>query len=219
MDVESLEADMIQKLDAFLEHVMSEEIVADGTVAENQTQITNLWNCREGIAECLNHWGGVYKYDLSLPLPQLYSLVEKTKARMLEAGLLGDDESHPVVDVVGYGHMGDSNLHLNVPVRKFDKKVEKLLEPWIYEQVQELKGSISAEHGLGIAKKDFIGYSRSDTMIGLMKQVKNLYDPVSCELDVGKELMLTELAEWYHEPVQVHLDGRRIHTIINDCML
>jgi FAD/FMN-containing dehydrogenase len=169
----------MQKLDAFLEHVMSEEIVADGTVAENQTQITNLWSCREGIAETLNHWGGVYKYDLSLPLPQLYSLVEATRARMLEAGLLGEDESHPVVDVIGYGHMGDSNLHLNVPVRKFTKEVEKLLEPWIYEQVQEMKGSISAEHGLGIAKKDFIGYSRSDTMIGLMKQVKKLYDPVS----------------------------------------
>jgi len=157
---------------------MSEEIVADGTVAENQTQISNLWSCREGIAEALNHWGGVYKYDLSLPLPQLYSLVEKTRDRMTEAGLLGDTDDHPVVEVVGYGHMGDSNLHLNIPVRRFDKKVEQILEPWVYEQVQALNGSISAEHGLGIAKKDFIGYSRSDTMIGLMKAVKNLYDPV-----------------------------------------
>lgn len=188
---------------------MSEEIVADGTVAENQTQITNLWNCREGIAETLNHWGGVYKYDLSLPLPKLYSLVEATKARMLEAGVMGEDESHPVVDVIGYGHMGDSNLHLNVPVRKFTKDVEKLLEPWIYEQVQELKGSISAEHGLGIAKKDFIGYSRSDTMIGLMKQVKKLYDPVSllcCRLGIVTMLTDFDFAEWHHESVQVHLD-------------
>ena len=63
-------------------------------------------------------------------------------------------------------------------MRRFDKKVEQILEPWVYEQVQALNGSISAEHGLGIAKKDFIGYSRSDTMIGLMKAVKNLYDPV-----------------------------------------
>lgn len=185
-----------QKLEGFLEHIMSEEIVADGTVAENATQAANLWACREGIAECLNHWGGVYKYDLSLPLPQLYSLVEKCRARMQEKGLMGDEASgKPVVDVVGYGHMGDSNLHLNVPVRKFTKEVEKALEPWVYEQVAELKGSISAEHGLGLAKKDFIQYSRSETMIKLMKSVKDTYDPVSLDgrVLVDLEYVLTGL--------------------------
>lgn len=99
---------------------------------------------------------------------------------MTEAGLVGTDDSYPVVDVVGYGHMGDANLHLNVPVRRFDKTVEKALEPFVYEWVQKRKGSISAEHGLGVTKKPYIGYSKSETMIKLMKQIKNLYDPVSC---------------------------------------
>ncbi len=106
-------------------------------------------------------------------------MVEDTRARVDAAGLLGDTEEYPVRDVVGYGHMGDSNLHLNISSRRYDERVEKILEPFVYEWIAARQGSISAEHGLGLAKKNYIGYSRSDTMIGLMKQIKSLYDPVS----------------------------------------
>jgi FAD/FMN-containing dehydrogenase len=166
-----------EKLQAFLEHVMETEVVSDGVLAQDQTQIQELWSWREGITECLGHDGGVYKYDLSIPIGELYDLVNETRDRLTEAGLLGNDASHPVVDVVGYGHMGDANLHLNIPVRKFDKSVEKQLEPFVYEWVQKRNGSISAEHGLGVTKKPYIGYSKSETMIKLMKQIKDLYDP------------------------------------------
>ena len=167
------------KLEAFLEHVMSEDIVSDGTLAQDETQIQSLWAWREGIAEALGHIGGVYKYDLSIPLPEMYRLVEDTRARLESANLVGDDpKQHPVVGVAGYGHMGDSNLHLNVSTRRFDKRVEAQLEPWVYEWIRSRKGSISAEHGLGLAKKKFIGYSKSETMIRLMRQIKDLYDPV-----------------------------------------
>ncbi|KAF2754691.1 hypothetical protein EJ05DRAFT_468456 [Pseudovirgaria hyperparasitica] len=166
-----------EKLQSFLEYVMENEIVADGVLAQDQTQVADLWTWREGITECLGHWGAVYKYDLSIPISSMYDLVNDTRARLEEAGLVGDDDSKPVVDVVGYGHMGDANLHLNVPCRRFDKEVEKLIEPFVYEWVQKKKGSISAEHGLGITKKPYIGYSRSETMVKLMQQIKNLYDP------------------------------------------
>jgi len=171
---------------------MSESIVADGVVAQDQTQAKALWSCRDGIPEALSHWGGVYKYDLSIPIPELYSLVDATRERLTSAGLLspadaedkeGVEDSNkdefPVVDVVGFGHMGDGNLHLNIPTRRFNKEVEKVLEPFVYEWVQKRNGSISAEHGLGLAKKPYIEYSRSKTMVGLMKQIKKLYDPVS----------------------------------------
>ncbi|TXC09807.1 hypothetical protein FocTR4_00005532 [Fusarium oxysporum f. sp. cubense] len=165
------------KLETFLEDVMTREVIADGVVAQDETQLRNLWGWREGITECLGHWGGTYKYDISIPLDEMYTIVEDTKARLIDLGLLGDTSDHPVVDVLGYGHMGDSNLHLNIPVRRYDPAVEKALEPWVYEWIQKRSGSISAEHGLGIAKKKFIGYSRDDTTIGLMKQIKNLFDP------------------------------------------
>lgn len=164
---------------------METEVVSDGVLAQDQTQIAELWSCREGVPEVLGHWGGVYKYDLSLPIEDMYDLVNDVRDRLTGAGLVGDDDSHPVVDVVGYGHMGDANLHLNIPTRRYDKEVEKQLEPYVYEWVQGKNGSISAEHGLGIAKKAFIGYSRSDTMVRLMKQIKDLYDPVSSDAGIS----------------------------------
>ncbi|KUL92280.1 hypothetical protein ZTR_02347 [Talaromyces verruculosus] len=165
------------KLETFLEHVLGEGIVADGVLAQDETQIQSLWRWREGITESLSHLGGTYKYDVSIPLPELYQLVEDTKARLTEKGLVGDDDSFPVRAVVGYGHMGDSNLHLNVSVRQYTKEVEQAIEPWVYEWIAKRNGSISAEHGLGVAKKEFIGYSQNDTNIKLMKQLKDLYDP------------------------------------------
>lgn len=168
-----------EKLSTFLEHVMGEEIVQDGVLAQDQTQFNDLWKCREEISDALAHWGGVYKYDLSIPISEMYQLVDDTRERMVKAGLLGDTDDYPAVDVVGYGHMGDANLHLNVAVRRYDKRVEKELEPFVFEWVAKRNGSISAEHGLGISKKPYIGFSRSETMIRLMKQIKDLYDPVS----------------------------------------
>ena len=191
-----------EKLEKFLEYVMGEEIVSDGVLAQDETQIKTLWSWREGIPESLGHWGGVYKYDLSIPISELYQLVEDTRERLFSAGFIGEGDEHPVVEVVGYGHMGDSNLHLNIPTRRFDKEVEKKLEPFVYEWVAKRNGSISAEHGLGIAKKPYISYSRSETMLKLMRQIKGLYDPVSdnkpkkfCPITTNKGV------ERYHEPL------------------
>ena len=195
-----------EKLQSFLEHVMESEIVSDGVVSENQTQANSLWECREGVPEASQHWGGVYKYDVSLPIADMYQLVIDCRKRLSNAGLMGDDDSFPVVDAVGYGHMGDANLHLNVAVRRYDKSVEKELEPWVYEWIAKKNGSISAEHGLGIAKAPYIGYSKNETLIRLMKQIKDLYDPVSPAVFVIElsKLVLTGLLEWDHESVQVH---------------
>ena len=193
------------KLESFLENVMGEEIVSDGVQAQDETQIKSLWSWREGVPECLGHWGGVYKYDLSIPIPELYSIVDDTRDRLQSAGLLGDNTNHPVVGVVGYGHMGDANLHLNVPTRRYDKEVEKQLEPFVYEWIAKRNGSISAEHGLGLAKKAFIGYSRDETSIRLMKQLKDLYDPVSSSQSSLLEIGADWEPERHHESVQIYI--------------
>ncbi|TQS37558.1 hypothetical protein Golomagni_01962 [Golovinomyces magnicellulatus] len=165
------------KLSKFLEFALEKEIICDGVLAQDETQIKNIWSWRERIPESLGHWGGVYKYDLSIPINDLYALVNDVRKRIENADLIGDSNHYPVSAVAGYGHMGDSNLHLNVATRWYDKRVENLLEPYVYEWVGERNGSISAEHGLGLAKRNYIQYSRSSTMIRLMKQIKNLYDP------------------------------------------
>ncbi|KAF3940766.1 hypothetical protein ABW19_dt0207731 [Dactylella cylindrospora] len=167
------------KLEAFLESVMEQEIVADGTLAQDESQTAALWGWREGLPEACAQWGGTYKYDVSIPLNEFYTLVEDCRKRFEDAGLVSgpDDNSQPVVGVVGWGHMGDSNLHLNVAVRRYDKEVEKLMEPWVYEWIQKRRGSISAEHGLGFAKRDFVQYSRDPTSLEIMRRVKKTFDP------------------------------------------
>lgn len=165
------------KLESFLESAMEQGVVEDGIVAQDESQLRTLWQWREQIPEASTIGGGVYKYDVSLPLKDLYGLVEAVRERLGKFDLIGDSSDFPVVDAIGYGHVGDGNLHLNVAVRKYCKEVEKALEPFVYEYIQEKKGSISAEHGLGFQKKPYIGYSKSDTEIKMMKQLKQHYDP------------------------------------------
>ena len=90
--------------------------------------------------------GATYKYDLSLPPPKLYELVEVMRQRL----------SHREVRVVGYGHLGDSNLHLNISIPDWKEEVREAIEPFVYEWTAEHGGSISAEHGLGQMKPECI---------------------------------------------------------------
>jgi D-lactate dehydrogenase (cytochrome) len=167
-----------EKLETFLGNAMEEGLVDDGIIAQDETQLKNLWSWRESIPEASTAAGGVFKYDVSIPLPDLYGLVEATNERLNEAGIASmEDESKPVVQAIGYGHVGDGNLHLNVCVREYSKQIESVLEPFVYEWIQLKKGSISAEHGLGFQKKNYIGYSKNHVEISMIKQIKNLYDP------------------------------------------
>ncbi|GMG30074.1 unnamed protein product [[Candida] boidinii] len=156
---------------------MEEGVVSDGVVSQDESQLKTLWRWREGISEASTKEGGVYKYDVSLPLPVLYDLVNETREKLLKAGLLGETDEFPVLDSIGYGHIGDGNLHLNVCVRRYSKEVEKCLEPFIYEWIQSHKGSISAEHGLGFQKKNYIAYSKSENELVLIKKIKSQFDP------------------------------------------
>ncbi|GAV53102.1 hypothetical protein ZYGR_0AI03840 [Zygosaccharomyces rouxii] len=164
------------KLEAFLESVIEEALVVDGVVAQDETELQNLWQWRELIPESAQADGGVYKYDISLPLKDLYSLVEAANQRLEQVGILGDAPK-PVIRAIGYGHVGDGNLHLNVAVREYSKQVEEALEPFVYEFVSSKQGSISAEHGLGFQKKNYIGYTKTEPEIKLIKDLKDHYDP------------------------------------------
>lgn len=168
-----------EKLEAFLESAMTEELVVDGVVAQDAGEVTNLWQWRELIPEALGKGGGVYKYDVSIPLNKLYDIVGDVQQRLEAAGVVGDTDEFPVIAAAGYGHIGDGNLHLNVPMRRYDKTVEKLLEPYVYEWIEQVQGSISAEHGLGLAKKNYIQYSKDAGLVKMMKGIKEHYDPVS----------------------------------------
>ncbi|KAM5271025.1 D-2-hydroxyglutarate dehydrogenase, mitochondrial isoform 1-T4 [Hipposideros larvatus] len=156
-----------EKLSIFLEQVLGSGLVTDGTLATDQRKIKALWALRERITEALSLDGYVYKYDVSLPVERLYDLVTELRAR------LGPQAKH----VVGYGHLGDGNLHLNVTAEAFSASLLGDLEPYVYEWTAGQRGSVSAEHGVGFKKKDVLDYSKPPEALQLMQQLKALLDP------------------------------------------
>ena len=158
------------KLESFLERVMV-DLVVDGTLAQSQAEATELWKIREGIPEAANAQGKVYKYDVSLPINKLYDLVVASRDQM------SSNNKHSLTDCVGYGHMGDGNLHLNVCGTSFNAENQAILEPFVYEFTRDVHGSISAEHGIGQMKRNALHYSKSSEHIALMKSMKALIDP------------------------------------------
>jgi len=156
-----------QKLHKALESTMSQGFVTDGTVGASETQCKELWSLRERIAESLTHDGYCYKYDISLPHDIMYDVVLACRERM------GD----LATTTVGYGHIGDSNLHLNVTSPDYSKEIMDLLEPWLQEVTGKHNGSVSAEHGLGFKKKDQIYFSKSREAVQQMQLLKKVFDP------------------------------------------
>lgn len=90
-------------------------LVLDGVVASSDTQRAQVWQVREGISEALRHRGAIYKYDLSFRLPEMYGVVEEARRRVEQAFPDGDVGGGGLpAAVVGYGHLGDGNVHLNI---------------------------------------------------------------------------------------------------------
>ncbi|WWC93154.1 uncharacterized protein L201_008121 [Kwoniella dendrophila CBS 6074] len=167
------------KLTGLLEHLMENEMVLDGVLAQDSTQFQALWKLRELVPESAGKAGSVYKYDVSVPVAKMYEPVEQLRVKLREGGVLeGDGKMEgPIKAVTGYGHIGDGNIHINIVATKYTDEIEKIIEPYVYEVVSKYDGSISAEHGLGVMKAPYIGYSKNQTSIELMKKVKQMFDP------------------------------------------
>ncbi|KAJ0405670.1 hypothetical protein ATCC90586_004473 [Pythium insidiosum] len=157
----------MDKLEAYLERAMDDGLVVDGTVAQDAQQARKLFLLREDITLALSARGFVYKYDISLPIAHYYEIVEQTRARLAPLG----------ADVVAFGHLGDCNLHLNVSTPAYDARVFQALEPFVFEWTANVRGSISAEHGIGLHKPAFLHLSKSASAIELMRRMKQLLDP------------------------------------------
>ncbi len=147
--------------------------VTDGVISQSETQAKALWQLREGISESIAPYTP-YKNDLSVcirEVPDFLADVDKFV-----------NESYPDFEVCWYGHIGDGNLHLNI-LRPEAMSVEDFMakghamSPRIFELVKARQGSISAEHGVGLLKRDFLEYSKSAAEIELMQGLKALFDP------------------------------------------
>ncbi len=158
---------------ATFEHCVEQGWVLDGVMSQSEQQLQNLWKLREYISETISHWTP-YKNDISVTVGKVPAFLKEIDA------IVG--EHYPDFEIVWFGHIGDGNLHLNILKPGAMDKDEffgkcATVNKWVFETVQKYNGSISAEHGVGMTKRDYLEYSRSPAEIEYMKAVKAVFDP------------------------------------------
>ncbi|MBN1962778.1 MAG: FAD-binding oxidoreductase [Deltaproteobacteria bacterium] len=171
-----------ESLENWLMQLFENELVQDGTLAQSETQARNLWALREGISDSLTATGLPHKNDVALPIANLEGFCDEL------AAVLGRE--YPGWEITIFGHIGDGNLHINVmkpdelAIEEFQVNTAKA-DHHIFTLVQKHNGSISAEHGIGLLKKPYLTYTRTDTELSLLRSIKRTLDPLNI-LNPGK---------------------------------
>ena len=157
-------------------------IAADAAIAASEAQVAALWQLRESISEAQKREGASIKHDIAVPV----ALVPDFVARAIPEVLKLASGARPVT----FGHLGDGNLHFNFQSpRGGDDKV--FLALWeemqlvVHDIVRDFGGSISAEHGIGVMKRDALPRYKHHDELDAMRALKTAFDPKNI-LNPGK---------------------------------
>jgi FAD/FMN-containing dehydrogenase len=176
--------DLVTLLTDQLHKAAAEDVVRDAFIAASIAQSQAMWKLRESVPEAQRHYGASLKHDVSVPVSLVPKLIEEGSA--LIARLVPEGEA------LGYGHLGDGNLHFNVSQRPGADKAAflargQVLEHAIFDLVTGLGGSISAEHGIGRLKTTEFAERADPVELSLMRDIKRALDPKGI-LNPGKVL-------------------------------
>ena len=166
------EQDMDAAMELF-EHCLEQGWIEDGTISQSSSQAENLWRLREDISETISRFTP-YKNDISVKVSRVPQFLKDVDALVTE--------SYPEFEIIWFGHIGDGNVHLNI-LKPDDWEAETFfaecakVSRWVFELVQKHGGSVSAEHGVGLLKKPFLGYTRSEAEQQYMRAIKRVFDP------------------------------------------
>lgn len=159
-------------LEGLLETAFEAGLVEDAILPQSLSDIEKFWSVREAHRMDTS-LPGLMNFDVSVPIVKMPEFVSRCKARVSK--LYSNNRA------MFYGHMGDGNLHIaihtpDVPTSAYHETLHTL-DAVIYDEVRRFGGSISAEHGIGLLKRDWLDHSRSAAEIALMRQIKSTVDP------------------------------------------
>ncbi len=169
------EAHARERFEGVLGQALERGIIGDAAVAESVAQSHTMWHLRESIPLAQAEEGLNIKHDIALPVSRIPAFCEATQVA-LERAVAG-------VRLVNFGHLGDGNLHYNVqaPVgvdaATFLAEREHEINHIVYDAVAAHGGSISAEHGVGVLKREELVQYKDATALALMRAVKQALDP------------------------------------------
>lgn len=162
------DVDVNALVEAFLARAIEQGLVADAVVAQTGAQQEALWAIREGVSELLALARPCAAFDVSVAIVRMDELVRTLEDQLRRA--------FPAQQHLFFGHLGDGNLHL-ISGPYPDPEQLEIAEEMVYGCVGKFRGSISAEHGIGVVKRSFLHHSRADAEVALMRRLKEMLDP------------------------------------------
>ena len=182
IEIESASTPSGEAVEEYLMSVLEEGGIGDIIKADSSKHTKELLSYRELIGETLSQHYSAHKNDISVPIPSI---------PLFHAAL--DEKLHdkyPELEYEVFGHIGDGNLHINLLKPESQSKEEffaeaKQIDELLFGLVRDFRGSVSAEHGIGLLKREFLGHTRSQGEIALMREVKRVFDPLGI-LNPGK---------------------------------
>ncbi len=154
-----------------LHEALEAGLVGDVVLADDSEKIRKLWAVRDGAAELFPSLGYMHTFDVSLAVSDMGYFGEEVEKRLRQ--------QWPDAIIGLFGHIGDGNVHILVRAGKDTRALAHAIDDVVYGLIQELHGSVSAEHGIGIMKKDYLAFSRSTEELALMRVLKQSMDPRS----------------------------------------
>jgi FAD/FMN-containing dehydrogenase len=170
----NLQQDLITLLTASLEDAAAQGTIKDAMLATSMAQAQAMWKLRESVPEAQRRHGASLKHDISVPVSAIPTLIEEGSALVRRLA--------PEGDVISYGHAGDGNLHFNVSqkpgadIKSFMAR-GPVLELAMFDLVESLGGSISAEHGIGRLKAAEFARRADPVELAVMHELKRALDP------------------------------------------
>jgi FAD/FMN-containing dehydrogenase len=167
--VESMGVDEEHDAAAFesmLETLMEGGLLVDGTIAKSGKEREQIWAIRHEVEPIIST---AHNFDVSLRSADVGDYVAAVEKAV--------HEHYPDASVVGFGHLGDNNVHVSVLGLEWDEATIKGVEDAIYSSLEPFEGAMSAEHGIGLEKKAWLGITRSPSEIALMAALKRTLDP------------------------------------------
>ena len=159
-----------------LESLFDQSVFEDAVIASTPEIFKSMWALRDTISESIFHMGRFHKSDVAVPVSKMADFV-----KALEDMLTGNFSD---CQIFLFGHIGDGNIHVNLVDRNqrgeetFSKETEKM-ESQICELIRRYDGSISAEHGIGLLKKNLLAKRRPPQDLVLMRNLKAVLDPLN----------------------------------------
>jgi FAD/FMN-containing dehydrogenase len=168
------DAPLLEQLETVLAPLLESGLARDAVIASSASQAAELWRLREEIAEAQKREGKSIKHDISVPIARLPEFIGRADAALAQ--------QFPGIRIVNFGHIGDGNLHYNCSMpagednaRIFARAGE--VNRVVYDLVSAVGGSISAEHGLGMLKRDENARRKSPVELEAMRAIKRALDP------------------------------------------